>query len=316
MKQTIFITGGTGFAGSHLVEALSKAGYSEIHIAGLNGHTHFLPAEHVHRVDLTVASDVAAVIEKLKPTQIYHLAASAAVQQSFHNAQQILDQNTHIQLNVLEAVRHHVPNARVLIVGSAMEYDMFHGFMKDQHVARIREDHPLGPVSPYAVSKVMQDLLGLSYAYSYKVDVVRARPFNHIGERQTADFALPSFARQIVAVERGQASEVHVGNLTAVRDFTDVKDVARAYILLMEKGISPEVYNIGSGVGHSMQEILDMLCALSKTKITVVTDEQKVRPLDVPAVIADSSKIKQLGWQPTIPLEQTLQRILEEWRQK
>src|SRR5258708_23463810 len=198
------------------------------------------------------------VFKKGQPACIYHLAAYASVGDSFENAQKILEHNLRLQMNVMEALREHAAKARILVIGSAMEYDVIsHAF--PQPVA-ISEMQPLGPVSPYAVSKVIQDLLSLSYAYSYGLDIVRARPFNHIGERQTTDFAVPSFAKQIVAIERGEQKEIQVGNLAAVRDFTDVKDVVQAYILLMEKGNTSEVYNIGSGVGHSMQEVLDVLC--------------------------------------------------------
>ncbi len=313
--HTVLVTGGTGFAGSHLVEALLAHGYRNIHVTSFSGKGDFvsslLPPSNIHKVDLTSAQETNDLVLKLLPTHIYHLAAYAIVGTSFEYAQKILDHNLRLQLNLLEAVKELTPTARVLVVGSAMEYDFQH---KTQQ--KITEEQQLGPVSPYAVSKVMQDLLGLSYAYSYQLDVVRCRPFNHIGERQTTDFAIPSFAQQIVAIERGKQHEIRVGNLSAVRDFTDVKDVANAYIVLMEKGKKTEVYNIGSGKGYAMREVLDMLCAMSQTKIKVVVDQSKVRPLDVPSVIADSSKIKELGWQPDIPLSESLQRIVNEWRQK
>jgi GDP-4-dehydro-6-deoxy-D-mannose reductase len=229
---------------------------------------------------------------------------------SFAQGQQVLANNLELQLNVLEAIKEHCPQARTLIVGSAMEYDTL-----NQTSPHINENHPLGPVSPYAVSKVMQDMIGYSYGFSYKLDIVRARPFNHTGERQTADFAIPAFAKQIVAIERGELDQLSVGNLDAIRDFTDVKDVVQAYIQLMNSGTIGDVYNIGSGQGHSMQDILVQLCHLSTAQIRVVQDPAKIRPLDVPQVVADITKIKQLGWQPQVTLQQTLQRVIEYWRQ-
>jgi GDP-4-dehydro-6-deoxy-D-mannose reductase len=312
--STILITGGTGFAGSHLVEALLEENAKNIHVTsatGGRGYVHdLLPEEHIHQLDLTNVSETAELIRSLRPTQIYHLAAYAAVGNSFEKTQEVLDNNTQLQLSILEAVRHHSPTARVLVVGSAMEYDLVHANTTD-----ISEETPLGPTSPYGVSKVIQDLLSYSYAQSYKLDVVRTRPFNHIGERQSAEFAVPAFAKQIVAIEQGKQSSLSVGNLDAIRDFTDVKDMMKAYIVLMEKGMSGEVYNIGSGQGYTMRQILDMLVEMAQVTIEVEVDPQKLRPLDVKRAVANSTKINQLGWKPTIPLKNTLVRILEYWRQ-
>jgi len=308
----ILVTGGTGFAGSHLVESLLAAGIQP-HVTTASSQASFieslLPADHVHQVDLTDQAATFSLFKKLQPSQIYHLAAFAIVGSSFDQGLQVLENNLRLQLNVLEACKQILPKTRLLVVGSAMEYDT-----ANPTSATLNELQPLGPISPYAVSKVIQDMLSYSYSYSYSLDVVRARPFNHIGERQTADFAIPAFAKQIVAIENNQQAELSVGNLEAVRDFTDVKDVAKAYIVLMAKGKTGEVYNIGSGQGHSMREILDQLCQLSTAQIPVVQDPAKMRPLDVPQVIADITKIKQLGWTPHIPLNQTLDRVIEYWR--
>ena len=330
MDQRILVTGGTGFAGSHLVETLLAHQYKDVHVTSFRGNGYLeniLPNENVHQLDLGDFAAVQKLLVELKPTQIYHLAAFAAVASSFEQAHLVLENNLKLQLSLLEAVRDNLPQTRVLIVGSGMEYDLvsstqlslleslqqrFKGLSAPDHT--ISELYPLGPVSPYAVSKVIQDLLGLSYAYSYNLDIVRVRPFNHIGERQTTDFAIPSFAKQIVAIERGEQNRISVGNLAAVRDFTDVRDVCEAYQTVMEKGVTKEVYNIGSGKGYSMQKMLDMLCQLSTAQIRIEVDPTKVRPLDVPSIIADSSKIKLLGWQPQIEIKETLGRILAEWR--
>ncbi len=313
--QRVLITGGTGFAGSHLVENLLQHGYRDVHVTsfgGQSGHvSNLLPETQVHPLNLHDFAAVEALLRELQPSHIYHLAAYAAVATSFDQGREVLEHNLALQINLLEAIRIHLPHTRVMVVGSGMEYDLISNQEK-----MISETHPLGPVSPYAVSKVLQDLLGLSYAYSYNLNIVRVRPFNHIGERQTTDFAIPSFAQQIVSIEKGLQENISVGNLDAIRDFTDVKDVCDAYRIIMEHGQAKDVYNIGTGKGYTMREMLQMLCQLSTAQVHVVADQSKVRPLDVPSIIADSSKVRQLGWNPQIPIQETLERILNEWRQK
>ncbi len=316
-QPTILITGGTGFVGSHLVEALIKLNQKNIHVTNYSDQPGFvhqlLPAQQIHQLDLTDQKAAFALIKKLQPDQIYHLASLAAVGKSFANTRKVLDNNTILQLNILEAVKQLSPQSRLLVIGSAMSYDLTHDY-EDHQPQAISETYPLGPASPYAVSKTMQDLLAYSYFQSFDLNIVRARPFNHIGERQTPDFAVPAFAQQIVKIEQGQQLKLQVGNLTAIRDFTDVKDMVQAYILLMKTGVSGQAYNIGTGQGHSIQETLDILIKLAKVEIEVETDQTKMRPSDVPVAVANASKIKRLGWQPTIKFEETLQRILLYWR--
>jgi GDP-4-dehydro-6-deoxy-D-mannose reductase len=316
-QPTILITGGTGFVGSHLVEALIKSGQKNIHVTSYSdkkGFVHqLLSSEQIHKLDLTNQEETLSLVEKIRPDQIYHLASLAAVGKSFNNIKKILDNNTQLQLNILEATRQFAPQSRLLVIGSAMSYDLTQKY--PSHSAQsITETYPLGPSSPYAVSKTMQDLLAYSYTKSFNLNIVRARPFNHIGERQTVDFAIPTFAQQIVAIENGRQQKLKVGNLTAIRDFTDVKDMVRAYLLLMEKGESGQVYNIGTEQGYSMQEILNILISLAEVKIEVETDLERMRPSDVPIAVADAQKINNLGWQPTQELKKTLQRILLYWR--
>ncbi|MBU0579015.1 GDP-mannose 4,6-dehydratase [Patescibacteria group bacterium] len=318
MKQpTILITGGTGFVGSHLVEALIESGQKNIHVTNYSdkpGFVHqLLPPEQIHKLDLTDQEKTFALIKKLQPNHIYHLASLAAVGKSFNNTKQVLDNNTQLQLNILEAVKQFTPQSRLLVIGSAMEYDLINSYPGHSSQA-VTETYPLGPASPYGVSKTIQDLLAYAYAQSFNLNIIRVRPFNHIGERQTPDFAVPAFAQQIVAIENGQQKNLKVGNLTAVRDFTDVKDMVKAYLLLMEKGKSGQVYNIGTGHGYEMQKVLDILISLAKTKIEVEIDQARMRPSDVPIAVANPKKIQDLGWQPTIKLEKTLERILLYWR--
>lgn len=317
-KQPILITGGTGFVGSHLVEQLVADGQTNLHVTtyrAIDEYTaQLIPPGHVHAVDLTDQQAAADLIHQIQPSQIYHLAAFATVGKSFDNTYQTLQNNLLLQYSVLEAVKQHAPLAKILIVGSGMEYDFLK--LAADHQPAATENSAIGPVSPYAISKVLQDLLGLSYFYSYQLNTIRVRPFNHIGERQSPDFAIPSFAKQIVAIERGQQAELKVGNLNAIRDFTDVKDVVQAYVLLMNQGKVGEVYNVGSGHGYPVSEILAILCSLAKQTIKIEVDSERIRPLDIESAVADISKIKALGWHPTIEIKTTLQRILNYWRQQ
>lgn len=313
-QEIILITGGTGFAGSHLVELLAAQNAGQIHVTQYkSGELPDLPGfanVTAHAVDLTDATATTELIKKVQPTQIYHLASFAFVAKSFERGAELLNNNISLQINILEAVAKHVPTARILIIGSAEEY----GMSESPDEIPITEEHPLRPINPYAVSKVAQDLLGYAYAKSYKLQILRVRPFNHIGERQTEDFAVPAFAKQIVAIERGTQQVLKVGNLEGIRDFTDVKDMAAAYQLVMEKGEVGAVYNIGSGTGVKMQEVIDTLASKATKPITIEVDASRLRPLDIPVIIANNERMKRLGWQPAIPLEQSLQRVLEYWR--
>lgn len=315
--ERILITGGTGFAGSHLFELLqSQTGGDEdreVHLTHF-GKTfpdffHSLPTAQLHQLNLLDQDAVFALIESLQPTQIYHLAAFASVGQSFLDSAGVLKNNVGIEINLLEAVTNFSPKARTLIVGSAEEYGS-----SEPGELPITEHHPFRPTNPYAISKLSQDLLSYCYVKNQQLDIVRVRPFNHTGERQTRDFVVPSFAAQIVAVERGEQSEIAVGNLAAKRDISDVKDVVRAYSVLMEKGITGEVYNVGSGESVAIQQVLDELVAMARVSVPVRVDKTRVRPIDIPDIVADCSKMKQLGWSPLIPRAQTLQRVLDWWR--
>lgn len=315
--KTILITGGTGFAGSHLIEyllSLKSIAAENIHVTYFSEIpkelSAVLPATNFHKVDLTEMAPAEALFNALKPQQLYHLAAFASVGNSFEKSRTAVLNNLGLQLNVLEAVQKLSPQTRMLLIGSADSY----GISEDDSELPITEEHPFRPINPYGVSKLAQELLGYAYGKSWQLDVVRVRPFNHIGERQTDDFAVSSFAKQIVSIERGEQPALEVGNLDAVRDFTDVKDMVKAYYILMEQGTSGEVYNVGSGIGRTMSEVVNKLCQLALVPINIHIDQVKIRPLDIPVIIANNEKIKQLGWQAKIPLEESLHRVLDYWR--
>jgi GDP-4-dehydro-6-deoxy-D-mannose reductase len=305
MKK-ILITGGTGFVGRHLLNLLAqKEPQSEIHLTSLTPEPNFAPA-HVHQLDLSQASSLTSLIQNLAPTQIYHLASLSSVADSYLQPHAIIDNNFRLTLNLLETLRQHSPRSRLLLISSGEIYA--------PNAHPISETHPLRPSNPYAASKAIQDMLGQSYASSYKLPVIIARPFNHIGPHQREGFVVADFASQIAKIEQGQISEIRVGNLEVARDFTDVRDIVKAYYLLMNKGKIGEIYNLGSGQATKISTIMEKLTLLAKVKIKVTVDKNKFRPVDTPSITAQINKIVSLGWQPQITLDQTLSDILDYWR--
>ena len=316
--RRVLVTGVTGFAGSHLVDYMLSRGDCEIHgIMRWRSRTENI--EHVrdritmHECDLRDASSTRDALEKIRPEFVFHLAAQSFVPTSWNAPTESLTTNVIGQVNIFEAVRRIGLECRIQLACSSEEYGMV---FPDE--VPIRETNPLRPLSPYAVSKVAQDMLGYQYWMSWKVDSVRTRGFNHEGPRRGPVFVASDFAKQIADIEKGKrAPEVHVGNLEALRDFTDVRDMVRAYWLALEKCEPGEVYNICSGKAWKIQDVLDYLLGMSKTKITVRQDPARLRPSDVPILLGDHSKFTQAtGWQPTIPFEQTLRDMLEYWRSR
>jgi GDP-4-dehydro-6-deoxy-D-mannose reductase len=310
------ITGISGFVGSHLTEYLLETTDWEVagtvfgpygNIADLCGQLELYPAE-LSRLDV-----VTFILEQAQPDVIFHLAAQPLVSASQRDPWGTLETNIRMQLNILEGVARTRPDCRVLVIGSGEEY----GLVSPKDLP-ITEETPLRPLSAYAISKVAQDLMGLQYHLTHKLHVVRVRPFNHIGPRQRVGFVAPDFASQIAAAELGlQPPTLEVGNLVTRRDFSDVRDVVRAYALLVTHGEPGQVYNIGSGESHAVQEVLDILLAMSQVAIEVQPDPAKMRPSDVPEMICDVSRIRErTGWQTTIPFEQSLRDIMAYWREQ
>lgn len=248
----------------------------------------------------------------VKPQWIFHLAAASNPARSWEDPAGTLHTNVGCQANVLAAAVELPARPAVLVVGSGDEY----GQQPNGAERALDEDAPLRPLTPYGVSKVGQDVLGLQYFLSHGLPVVRVRPFNHTGPRQAPTFAIPSFARQVARIERGlQPPRLKVGNLDARRDFTDVRDMVRAYRLAIERGRPGEVYNLGSGQAPSLREVVDQLLPLSRVPITVEVDPARTHKVEVATYLCDASRFRRLtGWQAAIPLEQTLRDTLEYWR--
>ena len=263
--------------------------------------------------DLREANAVRRVLRDVRPDRIFHLAAQSYVPTSWLAPGETLAGNVLGQLNLFEAMRELELPARVHIAGSSEEY----GLVLPDEVP-IREENSLRPLSPYGVSKVAQDMLAYQYWQSYRLHAVRTRGFNHTGPRRGEVFVTSNFARQVAEIEKGRREPVvSVGNLESVRDFTDVRDMVRAYWLALEQGVPGEVYNICSGRGYTARQVLDILLDLAHVKVRVEEDPARMRPSDVTLLLGDCTKFRSVtGWQPTIPFEVTLKDLLEHWRSR
>lgn len=310
------ITGIGGFAGSHLADYLLAKTDWQIVGCVLNEcdtPAHLRDRVKCQVVDLCDPATVYHLLDRTAPDIIFHLAAIAVVGDSWRTPWPVLHNNIRGQLNLLQSLVDLGASPRVMIAGSNEEY----GMVRADELP-LTEESPLRPNSPYGVSKVAQDMMGLQYFLSHQLSVVRVRPFNHIGPRQAPGFVAPDFARQIAAAEAGQRPpRMKVGNLEAERDFTDVRDMVQGYYLAVTQGASGEVYNIGSGRPHAIRELLAGLLSYSRVEIKVETDPARLRPSDVPVVRCDASKFRALtGWEPSIPFEASLRDVLNDWRQR
>ncbi len=313
------ITGITGFAGSHLADYL-LAHHPEIEVWGVyrwrsrrDNIDHLGDRVRLVECELRDYASVAAALERSRPDYIFHLAAQSFVPTSWSAPADTLSSNIVGQAHLFEGCRTLGLDPVIQIACSSEQY----GLVLPDEVP-ITENNPLRPLSPYAVSKVGQDFLGYQYFQSYGLKVVRTRGFNHTGPRRGEVFVTSNFAKQIASIEAGrQAPVLRVGNLDAVRDFTDVRDMVRAYWLAVEKGRPGEVYNIARGEGITIRDMLGKLLALSTVEVEVVTDPDRLRPSDVEILIGDSSKFRaDTGWAPEIPFDQTLADLLAYWRAK
>ena len=313
------ITGTTGFAGSHLVEYL-LAHQPDVEIFGIKrwrspmeNIAHLLDQLTLIETDLRDYNSVHSMLETVKPDLIFHLAAQSFVPTSWNAPAATLETNVVGQTHLFEAVRSLSLDPVIQIACSSEEYGLVH---PDE--TPITESNPLRPLSTYAVSKIAQDYLGYQYFQSYGLKVVRTRGFNHTGPRRGDVFVTANFAKQLARIKAGLAEPViWVGNLEALRDFTDVRDMVRAYWLAVTKGKPGEVYNIATGQGIVIRELLERLIKLTDVEVEIREHPDRMRPSDVEILLGDSSKFRaDTGWEPQIPFEQTLRDTVEYWRQR
>ncbi len=312
----VLITGINGFVGGHLMEYLISKKGVEIHGLGRSvSKRETTPTRArgitVHLCDICDPKAVSKVFRQVKPDRIFHLAAQSFVPFSWVSPKETLNVNIMGQLNILEVLRQGKDHPMIHVAGSSEAYGrVFPGEIP------IRETNGLRPLSPYGVSKAAQDLLAYQYHQSFRLPIVLTRAFSHTGPGQSDRFVASNFAKQVALIEAGRCKPmIYVGNLESIRDFTDVRDIVKAYWLALEKCKKGEVYNICSGVGRKIGDILDFYLKHGKVEIKVKRDKTRMRPLDVPILIGDAAKFKkQTHWEPVIPFEKTLADLLDYWR--
>lgn len=311
------VTGISGFAGSYMAEYLLD---NNVEVIGTIRNRSRL--EHIHDIlsdihliecELRDSFSVEKLITNEKPDLIFHLAAQSFVPTSWNSPADTIYNNVAGQLNIFEAVRRIDLDCKIQIACSSEEYGHV-----EPHETPIREENPLRPLSPYAVSKTAQDYLGYQYHRSYGLHIIRTRTFNHTGPRRGEQFVTSNFAKQIAEIEKGiRPPIVYVGNLEAMRDFTDVRDIVRAYWLALERAKAGDCYNIASGSCITIRAMLDILLSKCNVTIDIVPDASRMRPSDVQILLGNHSKFTDhTDWEPMIPLEQTLQDLLDYWRKR
>ncbi len=312
MKKALII-GAAGFVGSYLIHQLKDVDGYEVAVTKMPHET--IPGEGFEVYDLNILEreQVEHLLADLRPDCIFHLAAQSSVFVSWKNPGLTIDVNIKGSVNVMDAIRTLDYKPRVLLIGSGEEY----GHVREGEVP-ITEENAVRPGNIYAATKICQNLIGKIYTDAYQMEIMSVRAFNHIGPNQAPMFVVADFCKQVAEIEAGkQEPVIRVGNLSAKRDFTDVRDVVRAYSLLMSYGKAGETYNVGSGHAVEIQEILEKVLKLSRVPIHAETDPAKLRPVDVPIIEADTTKLCACtGWERQIPLEQTLAETLDYWRKR
>lgn len=321
MSGVVLVTGAAGFVGSHLIHALASSHSASDSIVAwrraarsgrpISGHPPRDYGNHadVHwqEVDILQADDVRAAVDAAAPSSIYHCAGVASVCDSWDDTRTPLEGNVKGTDNLLQAVVSSGLSTKILIPGSALVY---------RPASRaLREDGPIGPLSPYGLSKLAQEMLARRYAEE-GLPVLSTRSFTHVGPGQSVSYAASSFAYQIAQIEAGHTPPlIRVGNLDAQRDITDVRDTVSAYLALMGQGLPGRIYNVCSGQAHRIADVLEILLTQASVPISIEIDELRLRPSDNPVLMGDPSRIRQdTGWRPRIPLRQTLEDLLDYWR--
>jgi GDP-4-dehydro-6-deoxy-D-mannose reductase len=315
-----FITGISGFVAGHFLDLLDSLEKPDITVLGIDSIMSDDIKNRLYK-NITVKLEILNLldyqsIENLligfSPEYIVHLASFSSVGKSWEEPLASFMNNTNIFLNICEVIRKNNIKCRMLSIGSSEEYGNV-----PEHCIPIKESELINPLSPYAVARVSQEMLSQCYVSSYKLDIILTRSFNHIGPRQRDIFVIPSFVRQILNDVKNGRTEITLftGDISIVRDFLDVRDVVRAYYLLLKKGIAGELYNVCSGDGYSLKEIIDTLAKILYVTIITKTDSSKIRPNDNKVVIGDNTKIKKhIGWQPEITFVQSLQDLVVYWK--
>lgn len=306
------IIGGAGFVGSYLIDhLLNDCGWS-VAVTKLEHETIEEREDiSIFNLDILDKNAINKLLEYVRPDYIFHLAAQSSVSLSWKNPSLTIDVNIKGSVNVLDAIRELDYKPRVLLIGSGEEYGHI---LPDE--TPIAETNPTRPGNIYAATKACQNMIGKIYADAYQMDVIMVRAFNHIGPKQSPMFVVADFCKQVAEIEKGLREPViKVGNLSAKRDFTDVRDVVRAYSLLIQKGIAGETYNVGSGKAITIEEILNTILSFTKAKISVQIDSNRLRPVDVPLIEANINKlIECTEWKPKILLNKTIEYTLDYWR--
>ncbi len=302
------VTGAAGFAGSHLLDLLVSQGRDVVAWHRPSSPPTAIRGIRWRSVDLLQPAQVDRAVQADRPDRVFHCAGAAHVGQAWDRTVDTLAANVLGTHHLLAALRRSAPDARVLIPSSALVYAPSNDAVSEQH--------PLRPVSPYGLSKLAQEMVGIGAVGGPRVWI--ARPFNHYGPRQASSFVSSGFARQIAEIEAGcRPPEIAVGNLAARRDLTDVRDTVRAYTRILENGIQERPYNVCSGNAVPVSRLLDALLSRARVAIRVVVDPSRYRPNDIPIVLGDAQRIEtELGWTPMVPVEQTLNDLLDYWRQR
>jgi GDP-4-dehydro-6-deoxy-D-mannose reductase len=303
------ITGASGFVGSYLAQAIARLEPSA-RLIGVDRTEAAVPGlKENHAFELLDMQPLAALIEREQPRFLVHLASLSSVGTSWHDPIASFTNNTNIFLNVLEVVRRYSPKTRVLSVGSSEEYGVV-----TQADLPLRETSPLQPASPYAVARVAQEHMGRVYVRGYGVDVVATRSFNHVGSGQSDQFVISALGKQFAELARGKREHLDVGTTSVVRDFLDVRDVVRAYWLLLQHGERGEVYNVCSGRGVSIDQVIEQFSAIAGLTPRVVVDPKRVRPVENAFVVGSNDKLRAaVGWSAEISLEDSLRSVYEYW---
>lgn len=312
MKK-VLITGVAGFVGYHLSNLLKEKNEYEIYGTKLNFEKCSLNNVNILNMDITNLEEVEKVIRQVNPQYIIHLAAQSSVKFSWDNPAKTVEINLIGTINLLETIRKNNLNCRTLLVGSSEEY----GATFKEYTSPIEECKCI-PENIYALTKNSQNQLGALYAKAYNMDIVMTRSFNHFGEKQAPMFVISDFCKQVAEIEKGKREPIiYVGNLDASRDFLNVKDVVRAYILLLENGTTSKTYNVGSGTSYKIKDILNEIIELSNCDIEVKVDANKYRALDIEKTVADISKLKsEFNWRPKVDIHFGLEEVLNYWRKE